>query len=545
MSAGSVPGSDVGGAHPGREQLEPWQLSATELGQRFRDGALTPIEALESCIARIEQVNPMLNAVVATRYGAARGEALEAGARIGAGDAPPLCGVPITIKEFLGVRGLPNTGGLAHRRAVVAERDATVVGRLRRAGAVVLGVTNAPEGGLWHETNNPVWGRTRNPHDPARTSGGSSGGEGAILAAGGSPLGIGSDTGGSVRIPAGFCGIASHKPTGGLVPATGHYPPAPGGVEDVPMVIGPMARSVADLRIALSVIAGPDGVDPQCRAREALPVPLRSSSGGPGEAGAVDWGAVTVYAVPTNGRFRPDPEVEATVHKVAAALEARGARLRDWDGPGLAAAFEAWAALMAEIGGTYREIVAPHRSMVLPLRGSLLMEALRWPAGRSQHTGGVLAILALEAALGLAPGRAERAAAARELRVAFDRAVRPNGLVIHPVYPRTAPRHRAIAARNPLDVGCTTLFNVTESPVTVVRAGTDPRGMPIGVQIAGARGADLLTLAAAEAVEAVLGAPAPIDPRVVFGASGLRSWSSHSWSSHSWSSHSWSSSVAR
>jgi hypothetical protein len=171
---------------------------------------------------------------------------------------------------------------------------------------------------------------------------------------------------------------------------------------------------------------------------------------------------------------------------------------------------------------------------------------LRWPTGRGAHTGGVLAILAVEAALGLAPGRAARVAAARELRETFDRALRPPaldgplgpgppaldgpvqgaglgspaldgplgpGLLIHPVYPCTAPRHRAIAARSPLDVGCTALFNVTESPVTVVRAGTDHRGLPIGVQIVGARGADALTLAAAEVVEQMLGVPAPVDPR--------------------------------
>ncbi|MEZ4238807.1 MAG: amidase [Myxococcota bacterium] len=484
--------------------LAPWELSATELGARYRQGALDPVEAVEACIARIEEVNPALNAVIARRYDEARAEARAASARIAAGGAPALCGVPITVKEFVAVRGMPHTGGLEHRRHVVAERDAAVVRRLRGAGAVVLGVTNAPEGGLWHETNHRIWGRTRNPHDVSRTPGGSSGGEGAIVAAGGVPLGIGSDTGGSVRIPAGFCGIASHKPTGGLVPSTGHFPLAPGGPGDVPMVIGPLARHVADLRLALEVLAVPAGVDPQCRPPSAQAWPARP---------APPWGEVTVVALPTNGRVRPEVEVESAVHRAAAVLEGLGARPAPWEGPSLSGAFEAWAALMADLGGTYREVVAPHRSVLMPLRGSLLADALRWPAGRSRHTGGVLAILALEAALGLVPGRAGRARAARALRETFDQAMQPNVVLVHPVYPRPAPRHRAIAARSPLDVGCTALFNVTESPVTVVRAGTDPRGLPIGVQLVGPRGADALTLAAGAAIEAALGVPAPVDPR--------------------------------
>lgn len=472
-----------------------WTWSATALVEAMARRELTPPEVVDACIERLQAVNPALNAVVATRFDDARREAAEAEARLARGERAPLLGVPCTIKEFLAVRGMPNTGGIWARRAVVADRDATVVQRLKRAGAIVLGVTNAPEGGLWHETNNPVHGRTRNPHDLARTPGGSSGGEGAILAAGGVPFGVGSDTGGSVRIPAGFCGVVAHKPTGGLVPSTGHFPHDPAG-PDTPMAIGPMARHVDDLWRVLQVMAGPDGLDPRC---------TRSLAGDPDE---VDWSTIEVIALPSNGTTRPRPEIAASVHAACQALEARGARRVPWTGPDLSGAFELWSALLTASGERYARLVGTVQQSPRPYR-----EALRWLSGRANHSGGVIAILLVEALIGRLPGLAERAAEARALRTTFDRALGPNRVLIHPVYPRTAPRHRAIALRDPRDVGCTALFNVTESPVTVVRTGSDRKGLPIGVQLVGARGRDALTLAAGKALEAVFSIPVPVEVR--------------------------------
>lgn len=479
---------------------EVLSLSARAMAAGIRDRSLSVEEVVDAHIERIREVNPALNAVVGTRFEQARREAGAAQQRLAHGDTrelPPLLGVPCTIKEFLGVEGMPQTGGILARSHVEARHDAAVVRRLRRAGAIVLGVTNVPEAGLWHETNNPVYGRTHNPHDLRRTCGGSSGGEAAILAAGGSPFGLGSDTGGSVRIPAGFCGIASHKPTGGLVPNTGHFPHPPRGLTDVPMVTGPMARHVEDLELVLEIIAGPDGIDPTCRrGRLGAPEPLEASG-------------LTVYPVVSNGRTRPTPEIEAAVWKAAKALQDRGARVAAWPGPDLSRAFEMWAALLAESGERYDHVVSAGRARPNPLA-----QLLRWPVGRATHSGGVIALLLLERALGLLPsGLGALVDEARRLREAMDRTLGTTGLMIHPVYPRTAPRHRAIALRNPLDVGCTTLFNVTEGPVTVLRVDSDPRGLPIGVQIAAARGQDRLTLAAARVLEALFGAPAPIEPR--------------------------------
>ena len=236
-------------------------LPVTDLLDGLAAGRWSAEELTHAHIARIEAVNPRVNAVTATRYGAALEEARAADRRRAADPdgAPPLLGVPCTIKEFFAVDGMPWTGGLKRRAAVRADHDAAAVQRLKAAGAIVLATTNAPEGGLWMETHNALVGRTANPWDLRHTSGGSSGGEGALVGSGASPFGLGSDVGGSIRIPAAFCGTFGHKPSGLTVPNAGHFPPASPGTEPY-LCAGPLARSAADLDLLLAVLAGPDGV---------------------------------------------------------------------------------------------------------------------------------------------------------------------------------------------------------------------------------------------------------------------------------------------
>src|SRR6202011_2168840 len=177
---------------------------------------------------------------------------------------PPLLGVPFTVKESIAVRGMPNSAGLVARQGLASEDNAPAVQRLLDAGAIALGVTNTSELTLWIESNNRVYGQTSNPYDGTRTAGGSSGGEGAAVGSGGSPFGIASDIAGSIRIPAFFCGVFGHKPSAGLVPNSGLYPPAPG--ESGRMLgTGPLARRAEDLMPLLRIIAGPDGQDPLAR----------------------------------------------------------------------------------------------------------------------------------------------------------------------------------------------------------------------------------------------------------------------------------------
>ena len=244
--------------------IDPLTASATQLAAAIRTGALKPTEVLEAHIARIEQVNPHINGLVAQRFDLARAEARAAEARLAKATPnetlPPLLGVPCTIKELFGVKGLPNTGGLVSRRFAVADQDAEAVRRLRAAGAIVMGVSNVPEGGMWMETYNNVYGRTNNPWDVRRTSGGSSGGEAALIASGASPFGLASDVGGSIRIPSAFCGVVGHKPSGRLVPNTGCWPGFDSELSAY-LSTGPMCRRTEDLWPLLQILAGPDGVD--------------------------------------------------------------------------------------------------------------------------------------------------------------------------------------------------------------------------------------------------------------------------------------------
>ncbi len=221
------------------------------------------IEVVEAHLGRIAEVNPKLNAVVALDADSALSAAADADSlRARGGPIGPLHGVPVTIKDWIDVAGLPCTGGDPAFRNRIPSEDATVVSRLRQAGAIVLGKSNVM-------ADNEVYGRTFNPHDLTRSPGGSSSGEAAIVAAGGSALGLGSDSGGSLRQPAHLCGVATIKPTTGLVPLTGHFP-AIEPMLDPRTVIGPIARSVEDLALALGVISGEDGRDPS-----VAPVPLR------------------------------------------------------------------------------------------------------------------------------------------------------------------------------------------------------------------------------------------------------------------------------
>ncbi|HET6900342.1 MAG TPA: amidase, partial [Vicinamibacteria bacterium] len=193
------------------------RLSARALADSLRRGALSSEAAVRAFLERIEAVNPRLNAVVQLRAEAALEEA-RAADRVAPARRGPLHGLPMTLKDSLDTAGLVTTGGTTGRASFVPAEDATVVRRVRAAGAIVLGKTNTPDLTLSYETTNLVYGRTNNPFDPSRTSGGSSGGAAAIVAAGGSPVEIGSDTGGSIRLPAHCCGVAGLKPTAGRVP---------------------------------------------------------------------------------------------------------------------------------------------------------------------------------------------------------------------------------------------------------------------------------------------------------------------------------------
>ena len=314
------------------------KLSATELATIIARGDVSAVEVVEAHIARIEQVNPALNAVVVKRYDEARAAARAADDRRGWGEPlAPLHGVPITIKESLDLTGTPSTYGLTARARTLAERDNVYVARMRAAGAIVLGKTNVSQLLLYIESDNPVYGRTNNPWNPARTSGGSSGGQAAILAAGGSPLGLGSDIGGSVRVPASFCGIVSLKPTAGRMPDDSSFGMSPGQRAIVSQV-APMARIVDDLTLALQTMNG--GNDPNVEP----PMPL-------GDPTTVDVSKLRVAYYTDDKTLAVAPAVRRAVIEAAGMLAGRGAQVVEWQPPDVNAALHVFYGILSADGG--------------------------------------------------------------------------------------------------------------------------------------------------------------------------------------------------
>ncbi|KYH00151.1 amidase [Bradyrhizobium sp. DOA1] len=232
-------------------------------------------ELLEHTIARIESLDGSINAVIVRDFDRARDAARAADAVLGRGDRLPLLGIPVTLKEPFNVAGLPTTWGFPHFRDFQPAEDALIVSRLKAAGAVVIGKTNIPIGLRDFQSYNEIYGTTNNPWDLGRSPGGSSGGCGAALAAGFSPLSIGSDIGGSIRVPSHFCGVFGHKPSLGVVPLRGYSlpPAAPVPGQGDLAVVGPMARTASDLALSLDVIAGPDETRDGIGYRLALPAP--------------------------------------------------------------------------------------------------------------------------------------------------------------------------------------------------------------------------------------------------------------------------------
>jgi fatty acid amide hydrolase len=297
-----------------------WKLSAGELALRIAHGDCSAVEAVDAHIARIEAVNPALNALVCERFEAARAEAQDADhARASGRSCGRFHGVPITVKESLDVRGLPSTYGLPSLAQAMAERDDRYVARLRSAGAIVLGKTNVSQLLLFYESDNPVYGRSNNPWNLKRTPGGSSGGQAALIAAGGSPFGLGTDLGGSIRVPAAFCGIAGMKPTAGRLPDESGLR-IYAGQTAIESQVGVLARDVSDVILAVECING--GRNPASEP----PRPL-------GDPYAVDVAGLRIGYYQHAGSFEAAPAVARAVEEAAGLLHQHGARVTPFSPP--------------------------------------------------------------------------------------------------------------------------------------------------------------------------------------------------------------------
>ncbi|HMV66938.1 MAG TPA: amidase, partial [Myxococcota bacterium] len=365
------------------------------------------------------------------------------------------------------------------------------VARLRAAGAIVTAVTNLSELCMWMESSNPVYGRTSNAYHPERIAGGSSGGEGAIVGAGGSPFGLGADVGGSIRLPAFFNGVFGHKPTPGLVPNTGQFPDAePEG--RYLLATGPIARRASDLPLLLRVLAGPDGVDDQC-----VPMPL-------GDPAGVVIDGLSVLDVWGDGVTSVHPSLRAAQARAADALAAAGAHVRRAHLPELRDAFDMWTAAMSAGNkrGAFRELMQRDR-----WRDLLPHLARPWELG-GEHTLPAVVLALVEDVGHLFSGRARFARAqTAAVRVRLIDAI-GDGVLLYPTYREPAPRHGWPLLR-PLSWVFTAVFNALGLPVTQVPLGLDREGRPLGVQVVGAPGRDHVTLAVALELERQLGGWVP------------------------------------
>lgn len=431
-------------------------LPVTQLAEMVRSRKISSLELTNLYIDRIQRVDPILNAVVTPCFERAISEARSADEALARGVVKgPLHGVPMTIKDSIDTEGVVTTGGTQGRSHFVPEKDATVVARLRAAGAVLMGKTNTPEftlGGVsgLGTTANILFGMTRNPHNPKYTVYGSSGGAGAIVAAGGSPFDIGSDFGGSIRSPSHACGIAGIKPTTGRVPRTGHIV-GYGGAFDSYQQLGPMARYVEDLELILPIISGPDYLD-----AIIYDMPL-----GVTDSVSIPELRVGYYLQQGQGAAGPAREVEATIESAVAALKGAGCSVREDTPPRIMEAMElrtelrnadgnAWQKRLTEGYGTV--VPGPSRKFDLP------------QAEASDFT--------------------EMFARQDSIKSDILKFMQNYDVLISPVRSIPVP-----PIGDPDQIGglpgssFTAIYNVTGYPAGVVRGGHSEEGLPIGVQV--------------------------------------------------------------
>ena len=328
------------------------QLSACDIARLVRKHRISATEIAQAYLERIDRLNPKLNAYIQVDREGALAAAREIDARDPENPRLPLAGVPVSIKSSIAVRGFPWECGSRLRESVRAEADAAVVDRLRQAGAVVLGVTNVPEFLMAWETDNALYGRTHNPWDPEYTAGGSSGGESAAIAAGLSAGGIGSDGGGSIRVPAHFTGICGLKPTPGRIPATGHFPVSAGPFASLG-VLGPMARTVSDVVRLYEAVAGPDDGDPS-----SAPVPVTSAK-------KKKLRGMTIGYFETDGEVPVSPETRSALRRARQALEGQGCTVREFTPGGLGDIYRLWWNLFGRAIGTLLQPIVQGRELDL------------------------------------------------------------------------------------------------------------------------------------------------------------------------------------
>jgi Asp-tRNA(Asn)/Glu-tRNA(Gln) amidotransferase A subunit family amidase len=437
-------------------------LPAISMAEQIRNKKISPVELVNAHLTQIEKLNPKLNAFVQVDAEHALQSAREAES-LAMSDSPlgPLHGVPLSIKSSISAAGLRCEAGTRLRAGFVAHQNAPLITRLKDAGAILLGTTNAPELLMAWETDNLLYGRTNSPWDLERTPGGSSGGEAAAIAAGMSAGGVGSDGGGSIRVPAHFSGICGLKPTPGRIPSTGHFPVSAGPFASIG-VVGPMARTVADLKILFEAMQGPDLGD-----TNAAPVPVRWLS-------EVDTRKLRVGYFEDDGRTPVTAETRAAVRTAAEALRSTGFQVEPFQPQGLEEARQLWWKYFVVAGGMLiKPMFKDRESDVSPI----LRQFLEWSAAEPALTAEAL----LDAWI-----RRDM------IRAQFFTQMEQYPILLCPAAAIPAFRHgeRSWLIEDQtvdyLDAwSCTEFFNLLGNPAAVVPVGHSSEGLPIGVQIVG------------------------------------------------------------
>jgi len=457
-------------------------LPAVQMAEQIRHRKISPVELVEAHLRKIKKLNPVLNAFVQVDAEGAFRQAREAevavrrGAKLGA-----LHGVPVSIKISIEVAGFRCEAGTKLRQGTVASQDAPLVSRLRDAGAIILGTTNTPELLMAWETDNLLYGRTNNPWDLTRTPGGSSGGEAAAIASGMSAAGVGSDGGGSIRVPAHFSGICGLKPTPGRIPATGHFPNSVGPFALIG-VVGPMARKVQDLKLLFEVMQGPDIGDPS-----AVSVPVRWPD-------RDELKKVPIGYFEDDGRTPVTADTRAAVRTAAEALTRAGFQVEPFRPDGLELARQLWWKFFGIAGGMLLgPMTRGHEAELSPI----LKEFSSWVEAEPSHTGESL----LDAWI-------QRDA----IRMQVFAQMRDYPVLLCPVAAIPAFKHGErrwqIDGKTVeyLDAwSYTEWFNLLGTPATVVPVGQSPEGLPIGVQISARPWEEELVLSVAAELETQCG----------------------------------------
>lgn len=457
--------------------------SGVEQAAMIRSGEISSVDLVEAHVRRIEAVNPSLNAVVEVLAETAREAARSVDKRRAQGlTLGPLAGVPFSIKDSIEVEGTVCTAGtLGLEHSPPSREDAVLVARLRAAGAIPLARTNLPDLLFAFESDNLIRGRTNNPYDHTRTCGGSSGGEAALIAACGSPFGLGSDAAGSVRLPAHFCGIAGIKPTSGRLPRTGHVPPAGGWIETL-WQIGPMARHVEDLWALMPLMAQPDGRD-----HTVIGMPNEDPA-------AVPLHELRVAFFTNNGIVPADPGTAEVVRRAAAALAAEVRSIEERRPPGIEQSYDLEMRLLGPDGG---DGLRAYLASIGSSRTHPLLDGWLRKLERCRTT---------------AAGLADLGAELFEFRAGMFAFLQDYDVILSPVCAHAALPHGAsIDDATFRGFSYTMTHNVTGWPAAVVRCGQTADGLPIGVQAAASPWREDVALSVARRLEDLCGGWQPVE----------------------------------